>query len=111
MADITTFETGDSLQEYDRSSSRNRGMRVVTYNGVPLMEFPTESRISSDQSDTVYIVQAGEEGRLDLIAAKLYQDPALWWLLAQANEIFDPFSPTEMYAGMPLRVPQLQRIT
>ncbi len=36
-------------------------------------------------------VQPGEEGRLDLISLRVYRTSALWWVIAFANDIIDPF--------------------
>jgi nucleoid-associated protein YgaU len=49
-----------------------------------------------------YIVQAGE--RLDLIAAKVYDDPTQWRLIAQENGITHPL---RLRQGQPIVIPPL----
>jgi len=48
-------------------------------------------------------VGAGEEGRLDLVALRVYRLEDLWWVIALANNILDPFS--EVTSGLNLRYP------
>ena len=58
-----------------------------------------------DAANDLYTeVLAGEEGRLDLVAMRIYRHDSLWWILALANNIIDPFE--EVTAGMQVRYPQ-----
>lgn len=58
---------------------------------------------SSD--DVIYTVTNMTQNRLDLISLEMYNSPIYWWVIAEANFIFDPF--TEVYLGMKLRIPPL----
>ena len=51
--------------------------------------------------DIQYIVKAGD--RIDLLAATFYQDPAMWWVLAWANNL--EILPTDLKENMQIRVP------
>lgn len=53
--------------------------------------------------DIYHQVTAGDEGRLDLIAYRYYNSAMLWWVIAEANNIFHPIK--EVKAGIYLRVP------
>lgn len=54
-----------------------------------------------DGVDTIeHILHAGE--RLDILASTYYGDEELWWIIALANRIHDPFSLT---VGSRLRIP------
>ena len=106
--DYTTARLGDLPDYYTGQTNRLVGRRIVYYGETVYLEFPEEQPIRVSTGETIYKVQAGEEGRLDLIAAKAYQDPTLWWAIAAANNIFNPFA--EMYAGMPLRIVPLDRV-
>ena len=53
-------------------------------------------------------VVEGEVGRLDLIANRYYQDPNLFWVIAQTNGLFFPLS--DMEAGMELKIVPLDAI-
>lgn len=44
-------------------------------------------------------------GRLDLVSYAAYGIPDYWWLIAQVNDIMDPFS--DMYTGQVLKIPSL----
>ena len=105
---MNEFRLGDIPDYYTALTNRFQGRRIVYYGETAYLEFPIESPIRVSTGETIYKVQAGEEGRLDLIAAKAYGDTSLWWIIATANNIFNPF--TEMYAGMPLRIVPIERV-
>lgn len=63
-------------------------------------------RISS--SDIFHTVKANEVSRLDLIANTYYKTPLLWWVIAQANNIYDPITP--LTVGTVLRIPTLENL-
>jgi len=62
-----------------------------------------------DISDISYVVENFYEGRLDLIAATFYDEPRFWWVIAQYNNIIDPFS--EIIPGRVLLIPTKERLT
>lgn len=43
-----------------------------------------------DPSDTLEVVRSGEEDRLDLLSARFYGNPSLFWMLASVNGLLDP---------------------
>lgn len=55
-----------------------------------------------------YTVPIRYAGRPDLLAAELYQDAALWWVILWANNILDPFA--KPYAGDIINVVDIQRM-
>lgn len=55
--------------------------------------------------DITYTVTNMTQNRLDLISLKMYNSPIYWWIIAEANFIFDPFN--EVYVGRELRIPPL----
>lgn len=59
-------------------------------------------------TDHYHQVEPGEIGRLDLIAFRYYENPALWWAIAEANSI--AFPPTDIVSGLVLRIPALQTV-
>jgi hypothetical protein len=61
-----------------------------------------------DNSDATYVVENAYEGRLDLIAAIFYNEPRYWWVLAQYNNILDPFY--EIKPGRILMIPSKERL-
>lgn len=64
--------------------------------------------IPAHPTDMLYVLEAGDVARPDLIAYKLYKSPKLYWVILWINNISDPFE--GMYPGMLLRVPTLQRL-
>ncbi len=45
--------------------------------------------------------------RLDLIAYQYYRDVRLWWVIAEVNNIINPF---EVKSGTILRIPTYERV-
>lgn len=64
--------------------------------------FPT------DETDIVYAVERQYAGRPDMIASIFYNEPRYWWVIAQHNNILDPFS--EMVTGRLLYIPTKERL-
>lgn len=63
---------------------------------------------NDDGTDTFRQVVSGEEFRLDLISFSEYGTPDLWWAIALANDIRNPF--VKPYIGEFLRIPNINRI-
>jgi hypothetical protein len=59
-------------------------------------------------TDRFYNVEANDAGRPDLVAYKMYGDPALYWVILFINGILDPFE--TLYPGMMLRIPTQRRL-
>jgi nucleoid-associated protein YgaU len=65
------------------------------------METTIYPRIKASDNDFYVISEAGD--RLDILAKKYYNNPALWWVIAVANNLNDAnFFVKE---GMQLRIP------
>jgi hypothetical protein len=65
-----------------------------------LRRFPP--RLDETTTALVRIVQAGE--RPDLMAAQVFGDPELYWQIADANAVTDPFELTDTL-GARIRIP------
>ena len=61
-----------------------------------------------NRDDTTYVVEKKFVGRLDLITAMLLVEPRYWWVVAQYNNILDPYS--EIVEGRVLYIPTLDRV-
>lgn len=66
------------------------------------------SPIPYDSSNRYHRVKSHEVCRLDILAHKYYQNPLLWWVIAQANDIYDPFKLIE--SGTLLRIPSVETL-
>jgi hypothetical protein len=73
------------------------------------IEWWERATLDKDDSDIVYTVENFYEGRLDLIASVFYNEPRWWWILAQYNNILDPFN--EVTAGRVLLIPSKERLS
>lgn len=58
--------------------------------------------------DIYHTVTIQEECRLDIIADKFYNNPLMWWVLAQANNIYDPLS--KPLSGDIIRIPNISTL-
>lgn len=59
-------------------------------------------------SDRYITVNNSTENRLDIISVRYYKSPIMWWVIALANDIIDPFA--EVKLGTVLRIPELTSI-
>ena len=69
----------------------------------------TREKVSFPPSDgdQYHKVLEAEARRIDLIAYKYYEDCALWWVIAEANDITCPL---ELKAGRVLRIPDIETV-
>lgn len=66
-----------------------------------------DSIVPDDTDVTVEVTQTWEN-RLDLLSFELYGTTALWWIIADLNNMTDPMF--QAPAGTQLRVPQKDRV-
>lgn len=64
--------------------------------------------IPESNLDTWHRVMVNETGRLDLIAYKYYNNALFWWVLAEANNIYDPLR--EILPGTLIRIPSIEAL-
>lgn len=101
------------VRKYKDKSSRNnisryRNMwRVLDDQGDFYQESYDTIEIPKSSSDRLHEVGAGEENRLDLISYKYYNTPLLWWVIAEASGIVNPF---DVPVGTRLRIPSNQTL-
>jgi nucleoid-associated protein YgaU len=65
------------------------------------MESTIYPRIKAEDNDFYVISEAGD--RLDILAKKYYNNPALWWVIAVANNLND--ANFFVQEGIQLRIP------
>ena len=64
--------------------------------------------IPTNPSDIYHRVKSNEVSRLDILAHQYYKNPLLWWVIAQANGISDPFRLIE--SGTLVRIPTIETL-
>jgi len=64
--------------------------------------------IEEQPQDVYYTIQASETRRLDKISYLYYGNYNLWWVIATANSIIDPFA--DLQVGLIIRIPYLPYI-
>lgn len=96
----------DSKNHFDRY--RNCKILVDKETGERLLSTREIDSIVEYPTDYYHRVESHEVDRLDLIAHKYYKNPLLWWVIAQANDIHDPFIALE--PGTLLRIPSLESL-
>lgn len=72
------------------------------------LEWWDKYNFPSDTSDLQVIVEERYKNRIDKIAEDFYQEPRLWWVIAQYNNILDPYS--ELTVGRVLYLPTMDRL-
>lgn len=97
-----------SKSEGNQKLSRYRRLkRCVDEEDNSYIETQNKMILRESQADTLYVVEAGLENRLDLISYKFYGTPFLWWAIAIINHIDNPFF---VESGVVLRIPPLSNI-
>lgn len=99
-----------SFSRYAQNRYYNRKYYDVNGTITPTIEQEIWRLQASDpkEDDSYVRVLAGEVGRLDLISQRVYKTDALWWIIALANDIIDPFE--ETYVDRTLRCPNLTTV-
>lgn len=101
------LETKNPSKNYaDRYRSCKILKDLVT--GEQLLATRETKNIATKSTDIYHEVKTNESCRLDIIAYNYYKNPLLWWVIAQANNIYDPIVATPV--GTILRIPALETL-
>lgn len=94
------------------NSVYNRYSRLVhggtTEVGNNRLEYHERSVFPTDETDIVYAIERQFSGRPDMIASLFYNEPRYWWVIAQHNNVLDPFS--ELVTGRLIYIPTKERL-
>lgn len=90
---------------YNHTSRYSKYRQIIE--DVARVETFNQTVIVKSDDDNTHIVLPEQEGRLDIIANIYYKDPSLWWAIALANNIIDPFI---VKAGTILRIPPIESL-
>lgn len=91
------------------SSSRYRTYRRIINEVHQPLQLKLVNGITREKSylGTYHTVTLREENRLDIIADEEYGDQKLYWVIAMANNIIDPFNVKQ---GSVLKIPQIATV-
>lgn len=96
------------MANFKRYSRYSVASATTNRNGNNFLILRNPLNLEKSSTDTNIIVSQEFENRPDLLANKLYNEPELWWVIYEFNEIKDPFF--DLKAGQILRIPTLERI-
>ena len=112
MGALDWYRGLEAFRESDRSlpqTHRFRGKSIfMTPEGRQFYESWVPPEISPRPDDRYVEVTTGTAGRLDLISHSFYGTPRFWWVIAVANDLFDPIADTTV--GLLLRCPSPTRL-
>lgn len=77
---------------------------VIEYDDGSVSLEPLKTSVATTDEDINYTVKEGDT--LHGIAYTYYKDSGLWYIIALANDIQNPFDLTQFYPGQLLRIPQ-----
>lgn len=77
---------------------------VVEYSDGSVSVEPLKDSVTTTADDLNYTVKEGDT--LQGIAHIYYKDSGLWYIIALANDIQNPFDLNQFYPGQLLRIPQ-----
>lgn len=99
MEEVKRFKAEKKGSEFSRYKNLDR----IRYdNGIEVQETMDPVTIKRSTSDQFFEVTPEYQSRLDLISFKFYNTPRLWWVIAYASNIGDPFN---VPVGTRLRIP------
>lgn len=94
----------------DRPLSRYNKIRLlIDSNGNPIQETWDSIDLEELPTDRYTKVKPEWEHRPDLIALEFYGNLQLFWVIAYANEMTDPFA--ETYIDRQIRIPDLEALS
>jgi hypothetical protein len=89
--------------------SRFRGSAILRdTDGTEFFETYHPPEIPERPDDRFHEIGAGESGRLDLVSHRYYGTAELWWVIALANDLFEPLK--EAVPGLVVRVPSSEYV-
>lgn len=80
---------------------------IYKFDGGTSMLIRNRFDIEGKETDKYHTLRIDDT--LDYLANIYYKDVMLWWLIAEANEIFNPLDLTE-YIGQQLLIPNVDRL-
>ena len=92
---------------YVKASRYSIYRQIVDEEKDTYLETVNQTVIKETDADIYHEVQMHEENRLDILANKYYGSPIFWWVIAQANDLINPFIVKQ---GTILRIPNYRSL-
>lgn len=106
MAGKTEFITS---KEPNRPLSRyNKSRLLLNQDSIPILESWDPPDIPELPEDRFFEVRREHAHRPDLISLMFYGTEQLYWVIAYANQLIDPFA--ETVVGLKLRIPDRENL-
>ena len=80
---------------------------INTKNSTTYLESINQYTYTTSQDTIYHVVEAHQEGRLDIISNIYYGTPAYFWAIAGANNIIDPMT---IVSGTVLLIPSIDSL-
>lgn len=90
-----------------KSNSRLKFANLLIVDDVEFWDTVVLPDFTPSRNDIVHVVSQSD--RIDLIASRYYQDAALWWVVAWANNL--EILPSDMKEGTALVIPPKDYVT
>lgn len=98
----------DEIKQKNRDASdryKNCAILKDKDTGEVLISTRDIESIPKNVLDIYHTITIDEEFRLDILADRYYNNPLMWWVIAQANDIYDPLSRPK--SGEIIRIPNV----
>lgn len=104
---VKYFENPLTAVDINNYSRYKKLKRILEDNDEQYIESYEDVNVGKNSDDAYHIISLADVNRLDLVSQQYYNTPFLWWVIAEASGISDPF---QVPLGTVLRVPQLRRL-
>ena len=104
---VKYYQEGLTSVDVNNYSRYKKLKRILEDNDEQYIESYEIVDIGKNPDDAYHIISLADVNRLDLVSQQYYSTPFLWWVIAEASGISDPF---DVPLGTVLRVPQLNKL-
>ena len=108
MSEIMKYYSNNlNMTEVTDYSRYKKLKRILEDNDEQYIESYEHINIGKNPDDVYHIISLSDVNRLDLVSQQYYGTPFLWWVIAEASGISDPFN---VPLSTVLRIPQIKRL-
>lgn len=104
---IRMFKPSNKDSALTKNSRYKSLYRILEDNDEQYLETYDHFNVPVNSDDTYHVVKASDQNRLDIISYNYYGTSLLWWIIAEASGITDPFN---IPVNTVLRVPSISSL-